>query len=196
MSTETLNGKSFLDMVRSGAAVLDANRKTVNDLNVFPIPDGDTGDNMEMTIRSGCDAASDSESIGTVASEIARGMLMGARGNSGVILSRIFAGISKGLEGLDEASVAQLSAAFGKGVEESYSAVSVPVEGTILTVWREGVAASEGAADMKAYFAALIPAMKTSLDNTPELLAVLKEAGVVDSGGAGMLCIAEGSCVE
>ena len=192
MSTETLNGKSFLEMVSSGAAVLDANRKTVNDLNVFPIPDGDTGDNMEMTIRSGCEAASSSESIGTVASEIARGMLMGARGNSGVILSRIFAGIAKGLEGLDGASVVQLAAAFGKGVEESYRAVSVPVEGTILTVWREAVAAAEGATDIESYFAALVPEMKKSLDNTPELLAVLKEAGVVDSGGAGMLCIAEG----
>ncbi len=184
-------------MVRGGAARLNAKRQEINDLNVFPIPDGDTGDNMYMTIQAGCDSAG--ATLGEMAGAAARGMLMGARGNSGVILSRIFAGIAKGLEGKENATLKEFAAAMQAGVEESYKAVSEPVEGTILTVLREGVAgaaecadAPEGPDDILAYFDRLIPEMGKSLAHTPELLEVLARAGVVDSGGAGLVAITEG----
>ena len=178
-------------MVRQGAANLNASREAINDLNVFPIPDGDTGDNMYMTISAGVSAAASDASLGTAASKISGGMLLGARGNSGVILSRIFAGIAKGLSGEEDADVELFAQAMSSGVREAYGAVSTPVEGTILTVLREGVEAADGI-DFESYFDALVRQMRISLAHTPELLAVLKEAGVVDSGGAGLLCIAEG----
>ena len=187
---DILDAELYLNLIRGGAARLDAHRQTVNELNVFPIPDGDTGDNMYMTIRSGCEASGDS--LSEVAQSVSSGMLMGARGNSGVILSRIFAGIAKGLEGLSEAGTEAFSKAMQSGVEESYRAVSEPVEGTILTVFREGVQAAAGSKDLKEFFDRLVPAMEVSLEHTPELLDVLKKAGVVDSGGAGVLYIAEG----
>ena len=141
MRAEAIDGVLFADMIRAGAANLDANRKIVNDLNVFPIPDGDTGDNMYMTIESGAEelAGRENASLGDVASSASKWMLLGARGNSGVILSRIFAGISRGLSGVDEADPAVLSRAFAMGVDEAYGAVSVPVEGTILTVYKDAV---------------------------------------------------------
>ena len=187
---DRIDAKLYLNLIRGGAARLDAHRQTVNELNVFPIPDGDTGDNMYMTIRSGCEATG--ETLSEVAKSVSSGMLMGARGNSGVILSRIFAGIAKGLEDLSEAGVEAFSKAMQAGVEESYRAVSEPVEGTILTVFREGVQAATGSNELKEYFDRLVPAMELSLEHTPELLDVLKKAGVVDSGGAGVLYIAEG----
>ncbi|MBQ7715827.1 MAG: DAK2 domain-containing protein, partial [Clostridia bacterium] len=169
-----------------------------NDLNVFPIPDGDTGDNMYMTIDSGATeiyAVSFSD-IGSAAERAAKGMLLGARGNSGVILSRIFAGIAYGLKDLDKADIAAFSAALGRGVEESYNAVSQPVEGTILTVFKDAVRfAGEritSETTVLGYFNDLIEEMQRSIDRTPELLAVLKESGVVDSGGVGLFYIAEG----
>ena len=136
-----IDGELFANMVRSGAINLEANRKIVNDLNVFPIPDGDTGDNMYMTIDSGAAALSKviDKGLGSAASAVANGMLLGARGNSGVILSRIFAGIARGLEGVDQADIPTLSHAFEVGVDEAYRAVSVPVEGTILTVYKDAV---------------------------------------------------------
>lgn len=195
MCTESINGHVLLSMLRSGAGRLETSRADVNDLNVFPIPDGDTGDNMYMTLASGCQSASavSRQGIGEVAAAASKGMLLGARGNSGVILSRIFAGLANGLEGLSEATPPQFHAAMRNAVKEAYSAVSHPVEGTILTVIREAVeAAPSDAASMEDYFGALLPAMEASLDNTPELLAVLKDAGVVDSGGAGLVCIFRG----
>ena len=193
-----LDGNLFANMVRSGAVNLEANRQIVNDLNVFPIPDGDTGDNMYMTIDSGAAALSKEKetALGSAASAVARGMLLGARGNSGVILSRIFAGIARGLEGVECADIETLCHAFEVGVDEAYRAVSVPVEGTILTVYKDAVryAASKITADtsIKTYFEDFTAELRRSLDRTPELLAVLKESGVVDSGGAGFIYIAEG----
>ena len=194
MITETLTGKLFSAMVSQGAVKLDGNRQAVNDLNVFPVPDGDTGDNMYMTLDAGVREAAADASLSEVAASLSHGMLLGARGNSGVILSRIFAGISEGLSGLDQADVKQFAAAMKSGVESAYHAVSNPVEGTILTVLREGVEGvpAEGVPDLEQWFAALMEAMRASLAHTPELLPVLKDAGVVDSGGAGLLCIVDG----
>ena len=185
-----LNADLFLNLIRCGAARLAQNRQAVNDLNVFPIPDGDTGDNMYMTIEAGC--AAQGTSLGEAADAVSKGMLLGARGNSGVILSRIFAGLAKGLQGLHEADARQFCDAVQAGVAEAYQAVPQPVEGTILTVLREGAAAAAGANTLEAYFDLWIAGMDQSLQRTPELLDVLKKAGVVDSGGAGLLCIAEG----
>ncbi len=190
ISMDRIDANLYLNLIRGGAASLAAHRQTVNDLNVFPIPDGDTGDNMFMTIQAGCHAAG--SSLPEMAKAVSTGMLMGARGNSGVILSRIYAGIAKGLEGVGEADVDTLSRAMLAGVEESYQAVSEPVEGTILTVFREGAQAAAGSKDLKEYFDQLVTSMNLSLQHTPELLDVLKKAGVVDSGGAGLLYIAEG----
>lgn len=187
--TENLSGALFLAMLRQGKARLYKSREIINDLNVFPIPDGDTGDNMYMTIDAGTAIAKGR--LCDVASAASKGMLMGARGNSGVILSRIFAGISKGLAGLEDADWRQFAAAMSVGVREAYSAVSTPVEGTILTVLREAVEMARGQ-NLETYFESLVKEMRFSLDRTPDLLPVLKDANVVDSGGAGILCIAEG----
>lgn len=188
----------FANMIRGGAATLSANRQAVNDLNVFPIPDGDTGDNMFMTIDSGVAALcnDDYPSLSTSASIAAQGMLLGARGNSGVILSRIFSGISRGLEGVEQADVTLLGKAFESGISEAYSAVSTPVEGTILTVYKDAVryAGSKIKLDstIESYFDNFMSELKRSLERTPELLDVLRKAGVVDSGGAGFIYIVEG----
>ncbi len=198
MKTEILDGALYQKLIIGGAANLQRNRKTVNDLNVFPIPDGDTGDNMFMTMDAGAAMLRGESgiSLGEAAELAARGMLLGARGNSGVITSRIFAGISKGLEGTERATTAVLTRALERGVREAYEAVSVPVEGTILTVYRDAVRFAgsriNGDSDFNRYFDDFIEEMERSLERTPELLAVLKEAGVVDSGGAGLLYIAEG----
>ena len=179
-------------MLRCGAARLYSKKKAVNDLNVFPIPDGDTGDNMYMTIEAGCNAISADGTLGETAEKASRGMLLGARGNSGVILSRIFAGLARGTAGTESIGVDGLKKAMQCAVEDAYKAVSTPVEGTILTVLREGVENCRDAASIEDWFTGIIPAMKASLEHTPELLPVLKEAGVVDSGGAGLLCIMQG----
>lgn len=198
MNTKIMDGILFANMLRGGAATLSANRQIVNDLNVFPIPDGDTGDNMFMTIDSGVAALRYDEDpiLGNTASAAAKGMLLGARGNSGVILSRIFAGISRELEGVESADVQILGKAFESGLSEAYSAVSAPVEGTILTVYKDAVryAGSRIKRDstLESYFDNLLKEMRRSLERTPELLDVLREAGVVDSGGAGFIYITEG----
>ena len=198
METTLLNGALFAHMVEGGAARLKNNRVIVNELNVFPIPDGDTGDNMFMTIDAGYSAVAGSadEDLAPTANRIASGMLLGARGNSGVILSRIFAGISKGLEGVTTADLATFAKAMERGVKESYSAVQTPVEGTILTVYSNAVRyANERIvpeSDFESYFDDFLTELRASLDRTPTLLAVLREAGVVDSGGAGFVYIAEG----
>ncbi len=194
----TLNGALYAGMISSGADHLGCYRKTVNDLNVFPIPDGDTGDNMLATVYSGADAA-DCEpdaDLASIANRSAHGMLLGARGNSGVILSRIFSGITKGFAGVREADLSVIKNAMNLGVEEAYKAVPVPVEGTILTVFRDGVRfANDRVTDdstLETYFTDLLGEMQRSLERTPDLLPVLREAGVVDSGGAGLIYIFEG----
>ena len=186
-----LNAELYLNLIRGGAAQLAGQRQTINDLNVFPIPDGDTGDNMYMTIEAGSHAAL-FPTLADTADAVSKGMLMGARGNSGVILSRIFAGLAKGFKGQIEADIQVFTRAMQAAVQEAYHAVSQPVEGTILTVLREGVAAADGSASLEEFFDLWIAGMDLSLQHTPELLDVLKKAGVVDSGGAGLLCIAEG----
>ena len=191
---KTIDGLQYLNMLRGGAHSLKANRQAVNDLNVFPIPDGDTGDNMYMTINAGASKTPENEDLCAVAGGAAREMLLGARGNSGVILSRIFSGIGKGLENLKHADVADFIAALETGVKEAYGAVAAPVEGTILTVYRESVEVvrKENPESFEDLFDGMLRELSASLERTPELLDVLKEAGVVDSGGAGFVYIAEG----
>lgn len=188
-----LDSLTFSAMLRQGAVALGKEKGVINDLNVFPIPDGDTGDNMFMTMKAGCTAIEGH--LGTL-SEISlvasSGMLLGARGNSGVILSRIFAGLAKGLKDVVVADVKAFENAMQAAVNEAYKAVPVPVEGTMITVMREGVAGADATGDINHYFETLLEAMKVSLDHTPELLQVLKDAGVVDSGGAGVLCVFQG----
>ena len=191
--TNELDSLTFAAMLRQGAVSLGKDKKVVNDLNVFPIPDGDTGDNMLMTLKAGCTALE--KHFGTLselAAAASSGMLLGARGNSGVILSRIFAGLAKGLQGVIEADTKTFAKAMQSAVDEAYKSVPVPVEGTIITVLREGAAGADSNADLNHYFKTLLAAMQVSLDHTPELLQVLKDAGLVDSGGAGLLSIFRG----
>lgn len=198
MSTFKINGELYKQLVIAGAANLRANYKTVDALNVFPVPDGDTGTNMRMTIEAGATAISDvtEDSIYDMSKKVSRGMLMGARGNSGVILSQFFRGIYKGFADIKEANVKDLAKAFQSGVEQAYHAVLKPVEGTILTVAREASEKSfkkiKKNDSIEKYLEIFIREAHTSLKNTPELLPVLKEAGVVDSGGAGFVYILEG----
>ena len=198
MDNKKLDAVMFSKLLVYGANNLFENRTIVNDLNVFPIPDGDTGDNMYMTISSGCSAIKDvpAESLDDIAQLTAKGMLLGARGNSGVILSRIFSGIAKGLHGVHDADIKTISKALLLGVDESYKAVSQPVEGTILSVYKDAVYfANSKMTDnltLEEYFRYFLSELRLSLDRTPDLLDVLKEAGVVDSGGAGIVYIAEG----
>ena len=194
---EKLNGAMYAQMLQSGADHLSCYRKAVNDLNVFPIPDGDTGDNMLATVYGGADAVDGKTAdLCDIAASSAHGMLLGARGNSGVILSRIFSGIDKGLRGVHEADLNDLAKAFACGVDEAYRAVPEPVEGTILTVYGDGVRYANAHIDdrtsLSVYFGNMVGEMQKSLERTPDLLPVLKEAGVVDSGGAGLLYIIEG----
>lgn len=190
-----IDGILFARMVQAGAAVLQSHRQQVNDLNVFPIPDGDTGDNMLLTVESGAGATGDEcHSLCEMAHRVAGGMLLGARGNSGVILSQFFDGIAKGLDGREQADATALGEAFAEGVRHAYAAVVTPAEGTVLTVIREATqAARDGKADTPLAFLELFLAeAHRSLARTPDLLPVLKEAGVVDSGGAGLIHIIEG----
>ena len=193
MKTIELDSLTFATMLRQGAMQLGKDKKVINDLNVFPIPDGDTGDNMLMTLKAGCAAINNQlGALSELSSAASSGMLLGARGNSGVILSRIFAGLAKGLQGIIEADAKAFARAMQSAVDEAYKSVPVPVEGTIITVLREGVAGADASSDLNRYFDTLLEAMQVSLDHTPELLQVLKDAGVVDSGGAGLVSIFRG----
>ncbi|MCQ2742392.1 MAG: DAK2 domain-containing protein [Bacilli bacterium] len=193
-----IDGAMYRAMVTNGYRDLMSHCKYVNDLNVFPVPDGDTGINMSTTINGGLDYIKeiDSNSIGEVADQVGKGMLMSARGNSGVILSQFFAGLAEGLSGKDEVTVPEFASALECGVKSAYSVVVKPVEGTILTVMREGVSEAKDAAHFDTsfgdFFTILVKRMQKSLDHTPELLPILKEAGVIDSGGAGLVFIIEG----
>ena len=192
-NTNELDSLTFAAMLRQGAVQLSRDKKVINDLNVFPIPDGDTGDNMLMTLKAGCAALNDQlGTLSEIASAASSGMLLGARGNSGVILSRIFAGLAKGLKDVVEADTKAFAKAMQSAVEKAYKSVPVPVEGTIITVLREGAAGADANSDLNHYFETLLEAIQVSLDHTPELLQVLKDAGVVDSGGAGLLSIFRG----
>ena len=196
---EQITGALFKRMVLHGAAVITAQKQAINDLNVFPVPDGDTGTNMSMTIGNALPelkAAGDGISAGDAAKLTASAMLRGARGNSGVILSLIFRGLSKGLAGQAEADAKMLSDAFKLGVDAAYKSVMKPTEGTILTVVREAWentkdSAQEGG-DAAEFLAKFIEEGEKSLANTPELLPALKKAGVVDAGGKGLLVILSG----
>lgn len=196
MMTYSIDGALYAEMIRNGAVALCNNVQTVNELNVFPIPDGDTGVNMARTIEGGVATLSGEErSVGEVADSVAKGMLLAARGNSGVILSQFFEGLRKGFDGKRDAGVREFKAAFALGVEQAYESVVTPTEGTILTVMRESTEAAKAVADddsLERYFEAFIEEMYDSLDRTPELLPVLKEAGVIDSGGAGFTYIIDG----
>ncbi len=195
---KNLGGILFAKMMRGGAAELRANSEEVNRLNVFPVPDGDTGDNMSMTIDSGVVALDNLETddLAEVLKTVSRGMLLGARGNSGVILSQFFAGMAKGVEHVEVATPKELGHALELGVEQAYASVMTPTEGTILTVAREAVEYAIGRINsrstVQSLFADLVKEMNASLERTPELLPALGEAGVVDSGGAGLFYIIDG----
>ncbi len=192
---KVLDGKLLAELVRSGAANLSQNVQKVNDLNVFPIPDGDTGDNMLLTMKGGANASLEGcDSLSDVSRRISEGMLLGARGNSGVILSQFFEGFASAFSGMITADTDQIKAALRKGVEYAYNAVVEPTEGTILTVMREATEYTYtcNATTPGELLGAFIEEAKRSLKNTPEKLDVLKKAGVVDSGGAGLVYIAEG----
>ncbi len=198
MKVTAINSGQFQAMVQAGAERLDKNAEYVNSLNVFPVPDGDTGTNMNLSMISGAKAVTTnvSEKVGELAQALSKGLLMGARGNSGVILSQLFRGFSKKIPDVVELNAQDLAAAFTHGVETAYKAVMKPVEGTILTVSREAARAGEKKAketdDCVAVMEAVVKGAKRSLDRTPDLLPVLKEVGVVDSGGQGLLFIYEG----
>lgn len=195
IQTQKINGLCYVQMIESGTANLKAHAEEVNDLNVFPIPDGDTGENMLLTMLGGADGnLHGSENLSEAAHKVSNGMLLSARGNSGVILSQFFEGITNGFDDLYEADAEQIGKAFRRGVEFAYKSVMTPTEGTILTVIREATeyACSVDAKTTDEFLKAFLTEAKASLDRTPELLPVLKKAGVVDSGAAGLIYIMEG----
>ncbi|MFC0188936.1 DAK2 domain-containing protein [Fictibacillus aquaticus] len=198
MSLKVLDGKKFAQMVLEGAANLSRNAAMVDALNVFPVPDGDTGTNMNLTITSGAKEVEKNKDnhVGNVASSFAKGLLMGARGNSGVILSQIFRGFSKAVEGKATLNAADFAKAFEGGVETAYKAVMKPVEGTILTVAKDSgkmaVKSAKKNDDIITVMKDVLAEAYASLNRTPDLLPVLKEVGVVDSGGQGLVTVYEG----
>ena len=197
-SIKQLGGLLFARMLRGGASELHANAEEVNKLNVFPVPDGDTGDNMTMTIESGVASLDniDTDDLAEVLKVASRGMLLGARGNSGVILSQFFAGMADGVKNVETADAKILAHALELGVQRAYTSVMTPTEGTILTVAREAVEYAVSRVNSKStvqsLFSDLVNEMNASLQRTPEILPILGEAGVVDSGGAGLLYIIDG----
>ena len=188
----------FQEMVQAGATRLNKQAEYVNSLNVFPVPDGDTGTNMGMTIENGAKEVADrsASTVGEAANIFAKGLLMGARGNSGVNTSQMFSGFSQSFKDKDELDGAALAAAFQAGVEVAYKAVMKPVEGTILTVSRGAAIGAkkkaESTNDAVEVMRAALEGAKTALAKTPDMLPVLKEVGVVDSGGQGLVFIYEG----
>ena len=195
---KNIDGKLFKEMVVTGAIVLHNNHPEIDALNVFPVPDGDTGTNMSLTFSAGASEIEklDSTDIYEVAKKLSKGLLMGARGNSGVILSQIFRGVSMAFEGKKEVNAVELAQAFKNGAKVAYKAVMRPVEGTILTVIREAsdavVQYAQEGMEIEDVFSYFVKEAEESLERTPELLPVLKEVGVVDSGGAGLLLVFTG----
>lgn len=193
-----LDGLSFARMIEAGAEVLQEQAEAVNALNVFPVPDGDTGTNMSMTMNSGAEALrkKSTSHAGECAELLSKGLLMGARGNSGVILSQLFRGFAQATKGSAEIDVQQFAEAIHQGVNTAYKAILRPVEGTILTVAREaakhGLAAAKRSADVNELMHEVLAKAKEALVKTPDQLPVLKQVGVVDAGGQGLVAIYEG----
>lgn len=198
MQIKKIDGELLKNLIFNGCENLRANYQYVDSLNVFPVPDGDTGTNMKMTIEGGVNEVFNitEPNIYEMSKKISRGMLMGARGNSGVILSQLFRGLSIGFEGKIEVDSIRLARAFQRGVEQAYKAVKTPVEGTILTVAKDASKKMSLIANSKMsineFFKEYLMEVKESINRTPDLLPVLKEAGVVDSGAAGYMFIIEG----
>ena len=199
MQEKKLDGNTYCRLLRGGYRKLREHAAEINGLNVFPIPDGDTGDNLCATVRGGVQAVRGAEDLPLweAAERVSRGMLLGARGNSGVILSRMFAGIAEGFKGLKEAGPREFASAAEEGVRCAYASVLHPVEGTMLTVMNEATGFAAGRvreeSTLEEFIRDFIREAEVSLSRTPELLQVLKEAGVIDSGGAGVLCLARGA---
>jgi dihydroxyacetone kinase-like predicted kinase len=195
---QRITGELFKEMVLSAAAYLEKNKKSLNAMNVFPVPDGDTGTNMSLTMMSAVKEvkSADASKVGAVGDALSLGALKGARGNSGVILSQLFRGFAKSLSGMETASTADFARAMQEGVDAAYKAVMKPKEGTILTVAREMAKAALrcAAADCNIYqmMDEVIEQGTQTLKKTPDMLPVLKEAGVVDAGGKGLLVIYRG----
>ena len=198
MILNKVDGQDYVSLIVAGARSLANDVDRINALNVFPLPDGDTGTNMKMTIEGGASQGLGNKetNLGAISKNIARSMVLSARGNSGVITSQFFKGLSIGFEGKENVDVKGFAEAMLEGTKKSYSVVQIPTEGTILTVMREaGEAAYKALTDsmtLPEYLKIYLEAAKVSLEHTPELLAVLKEAGVIDSGGAGFCLIIEG----
>lgn len=198
MNFEILDGAKLKLMFISAAQFLEINKEAVNALNVFPVPDGDTGTNMSLTMLSAAKEikAVNSDDLSQVVDALSRGALKGARGNSGVILSQLFRGYARALKGEKEITTVQYARALQAGVETAYKAVMKPVEGTILTVARvtadEAIKLANKITDFSIFYDRIIDVARDALDKTPEMLSVLKQAGVVDSGGMGLLYILMG----
>lgn len=200
MEINKINGPLLKEIFKGAVNYLISRKEEVNALNVFPVPDGDTGTNMSLTSKSALKQIESLEgdfTAGDVSAAAARGALMGARGNSGVILSQLLRGFSEGLEGIDEATTSDLAHAFKKASETTYKAVMKPIEGTILTVGREtadfAIRHYKKSEDIITFLEDVIVEANKSLDNTPNQLEVLKEAGVVDAGGKGLVVLLEGA---
>ncbi|AIQ41172.1 DAK2 domain-containing protein [Paenibacillus sp. FSL R7-0297] len=198
MSKRSINGTDFTAMVLAGAEKLQQHAEHVNSLNVFPVPDGDTGTNMNLTMTAGANELkkNNTASVGQCAGVLSKGLLMGARGNSGVILSQLFRGLGRYAAQYEELNTQQFAAALQTGVDTAYKAVVKPVEGTILTVAKEAarhaVYYARRTTDVTELMTEVLAKAKEALANTPELLPVLKQVGVVDSGGQGLVYIYEG----
>lgn len=203
MASNIIDAKMMAKMFLAGAKNLESKKEWINELNVFPVPDGDTGTNMTLTIMSAAREVSALYDMGDVdmpslCKAISSGSLRGARGNSGVILSQLFRGFTKGVKACDEITIPVLASAFEKAVETAYKAVMKPKEGTILTVAKGGAAkarelADAGEEDMSAFLSQIIAYADEVLEQTPEMLPVLKQAGVVDSGGQGLMQVLKGA---
>lgn len=200
MEINKINGPLLKDIFKGAVNYLISMKEEVNALNVFPVPDGDTGTNMSLTSKSALkqiDSLEGDFTVADVSEAAARGALMGARGNSGVILSQLLRGFSEGLDGIDEADTADIAHAFKKASETTYKAVMKPIEGTILTVGREtadfAIRHYKKSEEPIAFLEDVIVEANKALNNTPNQLKVLKEAGVVDAGGKGLVVLLEGS---
>ena len=203
MASNTIDAKMMAKMFLAGAKNLENKKEWINELNVFPVPDGDTGTNMTLTIMSAAREVSNLRDMGDIdmvslCKAISSGSLRGARGNSGVILSQLFRGFTKGVKECDEITIPILASAFERAVETAYKAVMKPKEGTILTVAKGGATkarelADAGVEDLSEFLSQIIAYADEVLEQTPEMLPVLKQAGVVDSGGQGLMQVLKGA---
>ena len=193
----TVGGKTLYTMLVSAANTLENNQSEINDLNVFPVPDGDTGTNMSLTLGAVRDIEPKNDDVSECATKAADAVLRSARGNSGAILALFFRGFSKSVKGKKDAGTEDIAKAFEDGKNEAYKAVMNPTEGTILTVIRKcaeeaGKVSKKCAKDISGFFSQMVKTAETTLEKTPEQLPVLKEAHVVDAGGKGFVTILEG----